>query len=234
MLLVCINSQQPIWGRPQSGQTALAPMTAAKPLKNLIAAVWVAAVCTAKADLNEHHRDRARRLPQPIEDFLTRLDKALHAVGAWSRSMPENPYREVGMIDHCGASSFAVPITCANLLESGLQKFASPIPKASFDRIEPVYPKSAARTGRFSETLNVACLEAATLEQRPPVRVLLTGGGAALPFVRDLASVPPPNFVSVIEEDPTPPWVAATNWNVSFKQLAVAVGGAMPSLPEQK
>jgi hypothetical protein len=40
--------------------------------------------------------------------------------------------------------------------------------------------------------------------------------------------------VPVIEEDPTPPWVAGTNWNVAFRQLAVAVGGAMPSLPEQR
>jgi len=31
--------------------------------------------------------------------------------------------------------------------------------------------------GRFGETLNVACVEAATMQQRPPVRVLLTGGG---------------------------------------------------------
>lgn len=88
--------------------------------------------------------------------------------------------------------------------------------------------------GMFGETLHVACNEAATLEQRPPVRVLLTGGGATLPFVRKLASVPARERVSVIEEDPTPPWVATTNWNVTFRQLAVAVGGAMPSLPEQK
>jgi hypothetical protein len=88
--------------------------------------------------------------------------------------------------------------------------------------------------GMFGETLHVACSEAATLEQRPPVRVLLTGGGAALPFVRELAAVPARERVSVIEEDPTPPWVASTNWNVTFRQLAVAVGGAMPSLPEQK
>jgi molecular chaperone HscA len=88
--------------------------------------------------------------------------------------------------------------------------------------------------GRFGETLNVACVEAATMQQRPPVRVLLTGGGAALPFIRDLASMPAPNFVTVIKDDPTPPWVATTNWNISFKQLAVAIGGAMPSLPEQK
>ena len=88
--------------------------------------------------------------------------------------------------------------------------------------------------GRFGETLNVACVEAATMQQRPPVRVLLTGGGAALPFIRDLASMPAPNFVTVIKDDPTPPWVATTNWSISFKQLAVAIGGAMPSLPEQR
>jgi hypothetical protein len=88
--------------------------------------------------------------------------------------------------------------------------------------------------GMFGETLDVACDEAATLTQRPPVRVLLTGGGAALPFVRGMASAPARERVAVIEEDPTPPWVATTDWNVTFRQLAVALGGAMPSLPEQK
>jgi len=88
--------------------------------------------------------------------------------------------------------------------------------------------------GSFGETLDVACKEAAMLHQRPPVRVLLTGGGAALPFVRELASTPRQGAVTIVEEDPTPPWVASTNWNVSFRQLAVALGGAMPSLPEQK
>jgi hypothetical protein len=87
---------------------------------------------------------------------------------------------------------------------------------------------------RFGETLNVACTEAATMDQHPPVCVLLTGGGATLPFVRDLARMESPNFVHVIEQDPTPPWVATTNWKLTFRQLAVAVGGAMPSLPEQK
>jgi molecular chaperone HscA len=81
--------------------------------------------------------------------------------------------------------------------------------------------------GKFGETLHV-------LEQRPPVRVLLTGGGAELPFVRGLASMPAQKRVPIIEEDPTPSWVAGTNWNVAFRQLAVAVGGAMPSLPEQR
>ena len=68
----------------------------------------------------------------------------------------------------------------------------------------------------------------------PPVRILLTGGGAELPFVRGLAASPAQERVPIIEENPTPPWVAGTNWNVAFRQLAVAVGGAMPSLPEQR
>jgi hypothetical protein len=88
--------------------------------------------------------------------------------------------------------------------------------------------------GKFGETLHAACEEAAGLQQRPPVRVLLTGGGAELPFVRGLAAAPAQQRVPVIEENPTPPWVAGTNWNVAFRQLAVAVGGAMPSLPEQR
>jgi hypothetical protein len=88
--------------------------------------------------------------------------------------------------------------------------------------------------GKFGETLHAACEEAAGLQQRPPVRVLLTGGGAELPFVRGLAAAPAQQRVPVIEENPTPPWVAGTNWNVAFRQLAVALGGAMPSLPEQR
>ena len=87
---------------------------------------------------------------------------------------------------------------------------------------------------RFGETLKVASQQTKTMEQPPPVRVLLTGGGADLPFVRELASMSLPNFLTPIEQDPTPPWVTATNWSVSFRQLAVAIGGAMPSLPEQR
>ena len=86
----------------------------------------------------------------------------------------------------------------------------------------------------FGETLSVACEEAATLDDRPPVRIIRTGGGADLPFVRSLANIPAPNFVTVIPEDVTPSWVATTDWDIVFRQLAVAVGGAMPSLPEQK
>jgi hypothetical protein len=86
----------------------------------------------------------------------------------------------------------------------------------------------------FAETLSAACGEAATYDDRPPVRVIRTGGGADLPFVRNFASIPPPNFVTVIPEDATPSWVATTEWDIVFPQLAVAIGGAMPSLPEQK
>ncbi len=86
----------------------------------------------------------------------------------------------------------------------------------------------------FQEALDIACGEAATMDDRPPVRVICTGGGADLPFVRDLARMPPPNFVSVISEDATPPWALTNVWEIVFRQLAVAIGGAMPSLPEQR
>ncbi len=89
----------------------------------------------------------------------------------------------------------------------------------------------------FKETFDIACEEAATMDDRPPVRVICTGGGADLPFVRDLARMRPPNFVSVIPEvpeDATPPWALTNVWDIVFRQLAVAIGGAMPSLPEQK
>src|SRR5262249_12041654 len=88
--------------------------------------------------------------------------------------------------------------------------------------------------GKFGETLQVACTEAAGLQQRPPVRILLTGGGAELPFVRGLAAPPAQVRVPVIEENPTPPWVAGTNWNVAFRQLPVAAGGPRPPRPEQR
>jgi hypothetical protein len=46
--------------------------------------------------------------------------------------------------------------------------------------------------------------------------------------------MPAPNFVSVVAENATPDWVATTNWHIAFRQLAVAIGGAMPTLPEQR
>jgi hypothetical protein len=34
--------------------------------------------------------------------------------------------------------------------------------------------------------------------------------------------------------DTTPGWITDTNWSQLFPQLAVAIGGAMPFMPQQK
>jgi hypothetical protein len=69
----------------------------------------------------------------------------------------------------------------------------------------------------FRRTLHVACTAAQTLDQRPPIRVLLTGGGATLPFVRQLASMRCPNFIGVIAEGPTPSRIVTANWHIAYK-----------------
>src|SRR5258706_1700280 len=76
----------------------------------------------------------------------------------------------------------------------------------------------------FKATLEIAAQTADKLPQRPGVRIILTGGGASLPFVKDLAGN--------IPEDPRPTWISDVDWSIVFPQLAVALGGAMPQLPE--
>lgn len=76
-----------------------------------------------------------------------------------------------------------------------------------------------------------ACEEARTSRGRT-VHVILTGGGATLPFIRALPSRSPSNTPIVTEPD-FPPWIEDVNWAAIYRQLAVAIGGAMPVMPRQ-
>lgn len=69
------------------------------------------------------------------------------------------------------------------------------------------------------------------------LKVVLTGGGAKLPMVRDLASgVIQIRGRTIVREfiDPVPAWIRdeADAIEPVFNQLAVAIGGAEPQLPE--
>ena len=68
-----------------------------------------------------------------------------------------------------------------------------------------------------------------------PIELILTGGGGQLPMVRDLITRAQQEcHYPVTVTDPLPDWVADTNWSQVYPQLAVAIGGAMPLMPEQR
>jgi molecular chaperone DnaK (HSP70) len=66
-----------------------------------------------------------------------------------------------------------------------------------------------------------------------PVEILLTGGGHALPMVRELATNPPMDWIfrDAAPELPTGP--IDENLKTVRRQLAVAIGGAVRDLPHQ-
>jgi hypothetical protein len=88
---------------------------------------------------------------------------------------------------------------------------------------------------RFHHALRAAkeCAEANRTKKglTPPVEIMLTGGGHALPMVQDLLKNPglPGLYVAtapdILEEDET------FDFDESRRQLAVAIGGAMRELP---
>jgi hypothetical protein len=87
---------------------------------------------------------------------------------------------------------------------------------------------------RFSETLSQAVEFTRSLAPPPAwIEVILTGGGSQLPMVCKLVSRaqsdPPVKLI-----DAAPQWTKRTSWSPAFAQLAVAVGGAMPVMPEQR
>jgi hypothetical protein len=87
---------------------------------------------------------------------------------------------------------------------------------------------------RFSETLSEAVEFTCNLDPKPAwIEVILAGGGSQLPMVRELVSRaksdPPVKLI-----DAAPKWTKRTSWSTAFPQLAVAVGGAMPVMPEQR
>jgi molecular chaperone DnaK (HSP70) len=89
---------------------------------------------------------------------------------------------------------------------------------------------------RFSETLSAAVEFTRNLNPPPAsIEVILTGGGSQLPMVRQLiARAEQADLYPVTLVDATPQWSRQASWSPAFAQLAVAVGGAMPVMPEQR
>ena len=89
---------------------------------------------------------------------------------------------------------------------------------------------------KFTETLAVATEFTRGLTDSPhSIEVILTGGGKGLPMVQDLINRAQREWnYPVTLTDTTPDWIADTNWSRLFPQLAVAIGGAMPNMPEQR
>jgi len=79
--------------------------------------------------------------------------------------------------------------------------------------------------GALREAFNAPADEARGYRQRSQ-HVARTGGGATLPFILDLGADLRPVEL--------PPWIDNPNLQMLYPQLAVAIGAAMPSLPEQK
>jgi molecular chaperone DnaK (HSP70) len=89
---------------------------------------------------------------------------------------------------------------------------------------------------KFMATLAVATEFTQGLTDPPhSIEVILTGGGKGLPMVQDLINrAQRESNYPVTLTDTTPDWIADTNWSKLFPQLAVAIGGAMPNMPEQR
>jgi molecular chaperone DnaK (HSP70) len=89
---------------------------------------------------------------------------------------------------------------------------------------------------RFKETLAVATGFTRGLTNPPhSIEVILTGGGSRLPMVQSLITrAQRESDFPVTVTDTLPGWITETNWSQLFPQLAVAIGGAMPNMPEQR
>jgi molecular chaperone HscA len=89
---------------------------------------------------------------------------------------------------------------------------------------------------RFSETLSEAIEFTRNLAPPPAsIEVIFTGGGSQLPMVRELiARAKRLDLYPVAPIDAAPQWSMQASWSPAFAQLAVAVGGAMPVMPEQR
>jgi molecular chaperone DnaK (HSP70) len=89
---------------------------------------------------------------------------------------------------------------------------------------------------KFAQALLVATEFTSGLTIRPrTIEVILTGGGSRLPMVQELINRARREWnYPVTLTDTTPVWIADTNWSRLFPQLAVAIGGAMPNMPEQR
>ena len=89
---------------------------------------------------------------------------------------------------------------------------------------------------RFSEAMSVAVGFTRNLAPPPAsIEIVLTGGGSQLPMVRELlARAKQTDLYAVTLVDAAPQWSRQASWSPAFAQLAVAVGGAMPVMPEQR
>ena len=89
---------------------------------------------------------------------------------------------------------------------------------------------------RFSEPMSVAVGFTRNLAPPPAsIEIVLTGGGSQLPMVRELlARTKQTDLYAVTLVDAAPQWSRQASWSPAFAQLAVAVGGAMPVMPEQR
>ena len=68
---------------------------------------------------------------------------------------------------------------------------------------------------------------------RTPVEILLTGGGHALPMVRDLAAKPPVDWTYSNAAPELPNGPIPDDFQAVRRQLAVAIGGAVRDLPRE-
>ena len=89
---------------------------------------------------------------------------------------------------------------------------------------------------KFTQALSVATEFTRGLANRPrSIEIILTGGGSRLPMVQGLITrAQRESDYPVTVTDTTPGWITDMNWSQLFPQLAVAIGGAMPFMPQQK
>jgi molecular chaperone HscA len=89
--------------------------------------------------------------------------------------------------------------------------------------------------GEFSGALSVAIEFLRGLTDLPAsIEIILTGGGSQLPMVRDfVARAQRESNYEVTITDAKPAWVTDPNMSRLYAQLAVAIGGAMPVMPQQ-
>lgn len=101
---------------------------------------------------------------------------------------------------------------------------------------EPVKGFSNELWEKFTQALSVASEFTRGLTNRPhSIEIILTGGGSRLPMVQGLITrAQHESEYPVTVTDTTPGWITDTNWSQLFPQLAVAIGGAMPFMPQQK
>jgi molecular chaperone HscA len=114
---------------------------------------------------------------------------------------------------------------------------ARPQVKQFIERLQGAFAVPFARACKEAVTERIGTFGRGVGRMFRTVHVILTGGGASLPFVRDLPERSRPADahpdIQITVEDHTPSWLENENWAGLYPQLAVAIGGAMPTLPRQ-